>query len=132
MPPTQPVEMRAIINSMGTLSIEWKASPATHGFNDSTSGVLYLVRRKMGAETGFTIVGTAKPSHAGKRGFSSITDETLPANPANLQYTVQGVRGDLSGPASNVFNVTLGVGCGGGFFVASSSTSTGGDLKTAA
>ena len=130
MPPTQPVEMRAVINSMGTLSVEWKASPATAGFDDSTSGVLYLVRRKMNAETGFTIVGTAKPTHAGKRGFSSFTDSSLPANPANLQYVVQGVRGNLNGPASNVFNVTLGIGGGGGMFVADSSM--GPDLKMAA
>lgn len=125
-PPTEPVELRAIIGSMGQLTIQWKAAAATPGLDDSTVGVLYTVRRRLAGEPGFTYIGTASPSRAGKRGFSSYTDDSLPLNPSGLQYVVQGVRstssGNLAGPASDVFSITLGLGGDGTMFVQASST----------
>lgn len=122
MPPTQPIELRAVIESMGQLTVQWKCAASTPGLDDSTGGVLYTIRRRLHGQTGFTYVGTAKPSRAGKRGFSTFTDTELPANPSGLQYVVQGVRstggGNLTGPASDVFSVTLGVGGDGSVFVA--------------
>lgn len=132
LPPTQPIDMRAIINSMGTLSVEWKAAPASTGFDDSTTGVIYIIRRKLGSESAFSIVGTAQPTRAGKRGYSSFTDDTLPGNPGTVQYVVQAQKANKLSLASNIFSISLGFGGGGGMFVAGTSQSDSSQIQLAA
>jgi hypothetical protein len=126
-PPTKPTDLRAVIGSGGAtsgLTIQWKPSPSNPDQDASTAGVLFIVRRRLAGQTGWTILGSAKPSRAGTRGFSSFTDTTLPANPQGLQYTVQGVRSngrntDLSGPESDIFSVVVGTSADGSMIVAS-------------
>lgn len=119
LPPTKPDSLRAVIGAPGDnggaggLTIQWKPSPSTTGFDASTSGVLFTIRRRLAGQTSWTIVGTAKPGRGGSRGFSSFTDYDLPANPQGLEYTVQGTRAsarspDLAGPVSNIFKVAIG------------------------
>lgn len=122
LPPTQPIELRGIVGSLGQLTVEWKASPSSASFDSSTVGVTYTIRRRLAGQTGYTYIGTVQPSKAGKRGFSSFVDDTLPANPDGLQYVVQGVRGSLNGPVSEVLSITLGMGGDGAMFVQDSST----------
>jgi hypothetical protein len=112
LPPTKPTSMQAVLGPDGSLTLQWKVEPSSEGFDASTTGVLFTVRRRLAGETRWTILGTAKPGKAGKRGFASFTDATLPPAPEGLRYSVQGVRsssrGDLAGPVSNTFEVSLG------------------------
>lgn len=112
-PPSQPVQLRAIVEPTGALTIEFKAGPAGPGQDASTSGVLYQIRRRINNESNFTTIGIAQPSRAGARGFTSFTDETLPAGSTNIRYLVIPQRGSSSaliGPASEVLTVSIGVG----------------------
>lgn len=112
-PPTQPVLLRAIIEPAGALTIQFKAGPAAPGQDASTAGVLYQVRRRINNESTFTTIGIAPPSRAGARGFTSFTDETIPAGANNIRYQVIPQRGSSSalvGPSSQVLTVTIGVG----------------------
>lgn len=119
MAPTQPIEMHAGLESNGALTLSWKASTETRGpggttLDPSTVGVVYTIKRKLGGQTGFTMIGVAQPSRAGTRGLTSFTDGTLPAGSNGVEYIVQGQRGELVGPASNVFTVTMGISGTGG------------------
>jgi len=112
-PPSQPVQLRAIVEPTGALTIEFKAGPAGPGQDASTSGVLYQIRRRINSESNFTTIGIAQPSRAGARGFTSFTDESLPAGSTNIRYLVIPQRGSSSaliGPASEVLTVSIGVG----------------------
>jgi hypothetical protein len=136
-PPTQPVELSAALRPTGALAIQWRCAAASAGLDASTSNVLYTVRRRVGNAGAWTLVGTAKPSRAGKRGFTTFTDDTLPPSPQGLQYLVQGVRsrgsaGGLPGPASDVFSVVLGIGGNGQMVVQSTDTSSSAGIKIAA
>lgn len=139
-PPTQPVELKAVIGTMGELTIQWRPAASSAGFDSSTAGVIYTVRRKLAGQSAFSYIGTAKPGRAGSRGLTSFIDDALPANAQGIQYVVQGVRsvgraggGDLTGPASDILSVTLGVGGDGTVFVESSATEAGGgSVKLAA
>jgi hypothetical protein len=139
-PPTQPVEMRAVIDPTGSLTLNWKVGPVPAGQNldASTSGVLYLIKRRLAGQATFTFVGAAEPARSGVRGVSSFTDEQLPAGSNNVQYTVQGRRsvggggtGGLLGPESAVFTVMIGTGAGGGLAVTGMSEGNG-PMKMAA
>lgn len=112
-PPSQPIQLRAIVEPTGALTIEFKAGPAATGQDASTAGVLYQIRRRINNESNFTTIGIAQPSRAGTRGFTSFTDETVPVGSTNIRYLVIPQRGSSSalvGPASQVLTVTIGVG----------------------
>ncbi len=124
LPPTQPIQMRATIEPNGALTLAWKAAPAPTSpvngqmFDASTSGVQYIIKRKINSEITFTQLGTADPSRGGARGTSSFTDETILAGSTNINYIVIGKRAALFGPMSEVLTIVVGVG-GGGLFIAS-------------
>ncbi len=131
LPPTQPIQVRAGIEPSGALTLGWKAGPAMTNpingqmYDPSTVGVIYVITRKINNETTFTQVGTADAARAGTRGTSSFTDESLQAGSTNIQYIItprRGGSGGLIGPMSEVFSVMLGVGGGGGLFIASTSS----------
>lgn len=141
--PTQPTDMRAIVEPTGALTLQWKPTrPAPEGSkqDDSTAGVIYTVRRKLRNESNFTIVGAVPAARGGSRAFSSFTDYQLPGNGASdmVQYYIQGQRAnttglDLVGPESPVYTIMLGAGGGSGQAVVSvvSSDATG-QVKLAA
>ena len=128
LPPTQPIQLRASIEPSGALTLAWKAGPAPTSpvngqmFDASTSGVQYVIKRKVNNETTYTQIGTADPSRGGARGTSAFTDETLLAGSTNIQYIITGKRGALVGPMSEVLNIVVGIGGGGGLFIQSTSS----------
>lgn len=101
-PPAQPTELTVTLDSnSGDLMLAWKAAnPA------GTSGTAYLIRRKLPSESAFSFLGAT--------GVKKFVDTTFVAGPDSVQYTVQGIRGDQTGPISPVFVVTFGQTPGGG------------------
>lgn len=97
-PPSQPTNIRAIIQPGGALTLEFKATSAA-------AGAVYLVKRKLAGQSNFQLIGTAQNTRSAVKTF---TDFTLPANANNIQYIIQGQRGQELGPDSSVFVVTLG------------------------
>lgn len=138
--PTQPTDLRANIEPTGALTLQWKPTrPAPLGSNqdESTSGVVYTIKRKLRNENNYTIVGAVPASRGGSRAFSSFTDSALPGGGAanGVQYVIQGQRAtttgmNLTGPESPVYTIMLGAGSGAVPFV-SVGTSEGG-MKLAA
>lgn len=101
-PPGQPTNLTVLLDSTtGTITLAWKVSNPI-----GSSGTAYLVRRRLPGETEFEFLGLS-----GKKTFE---DMTLIAGPDSVQYTVQGQRGDLSGPISPIFVVNFGRLPGGG------------------
>lgn len=140
LPPTQPTDVRAAIEPSGALTLSWKASPSSTGFDASTKSVVYTIMRRLSTTGTFVPVGVANAARNGKRGTSMFTDQTLPHSAASgpIQYMITCARAisgtSLVGPDSNVFNVMLGVGSGGGgFSIASQGEENGGsNMKMAA
>lgn len=141
--PTQPTELRAVIEPTGALTIQWKATrPAPLGSNldASTSGVVYTVKRKLRAEANFTIIGAVPATRGGSRAFSTFTDSTLPGGGAanGVQYVIQGQRAtttgqNLAGPESPVYTIMLGASEGAVPLVLSDGVSApGGAVRIAA
>ncbi len=95
-PPGQPTRLTVRLDpTEGTLTLRWKGdNPAGGG------GTTYLVRRRLPGESGFSFIGVS-----GKKTF---VDATLIAGPDSVEYTVQGQRADLAGPASPIFTVNFG------------------------
>lgn len=115
--PTRPINIRLQLESNGGLTIQWKAapnSPATPDLDESSSGVTYSIYRRLPGESAMRIVGTATPPRTGAvRGYASWTDNDIPAGSNGITYAIQGARGELAGPTSDAFVVTLGMGGGG-------------------
>jgi hypothetical protein len=118
-PPAQPTDLSVTIEpGSGALTLRWKAkNPA------GTSGTGYIIRRKAAGEIAFSFVGVT--------GTKFFTDDTFQAGPDSVEYTVQGTRAGVNGPASNVFLVRFGAGGGDGTFQAFV-TDTGAGAKLAA
>lgn len=95
-PPAQPTDLVVTLEpASGDLTLTWKAANPT-----GTSGTSYLIRRRLPTESDFSFIGVS-----GKKKF---VDTTLIAGPDSVQYTVQGQRGDSTGPISQIFVVTFG------------------------
>lgn len=95
-PPAQPTGLSVALDPpTGTLTLRWKASnPA------GTSGTSYLIKRRLPGGSAFGFLGVS-----GKKVF---VDDTLPAGPEGVQYTVQGQRADVRGPVSEILTVKFG------------------------
>ena len=101
-PPAQPTDLVVTLEpASGDLTLRWKAAnPA------GTSGTAYIVRRRLPGESDFAFLGVT--------GTKKFIDTTLVAGPDSVQYTVQGQRGDTTGPVSQIFVVTFGQSSAGG------------------
>jgi hypothetical protein len=106
-PPGQPANFKAVLEPTGLLSFTWKA-PNPSGLN----GTVWTIRRKLAGENAWSVVGAT--------GLRKFTDETLPlgGGGGQVQYEVQGQRGQSVGLASSPFVVQFGV-AGGGLTIAS-------------
>jgi hypothetical protein len=107
-PPGLPTDIRAGLETDGSVTLRWKAVNPP-----GASGTVWTVSRKLPGEASFSFVGAA--------GSRIFTDETLPAGQSNVQYVVQGQRGQAVGQASPPFTVMFGHG-GGGLTIAAQFT----------
>ena len=95
-PPAQPTDLTVTLDAtMGALTLRWKASNPP-----GTSGTSYIIKRRLPGESAFAFIGVS--------GKKSFVDESLVAGPDSVQYTVQGQRGNSSGPVSPIFTVSFG------------------------
>ncbi|XVJ59268.1 MAG: hypothetical protein HEQ23_07650 [Tepidisphaera sp.] len=102
-PPSQPQDIVAYLGSTGSVTLRFRAiSPG--------GSTVYLVKRKLPGQSGFALIGTTGSGRGDARGYKEFTDVTLPANANNIQYIIQGQRGEVLGEESPVFVVTLGSG----------------------
>lgn len=119
-PPGQPGDIRASVNSDGSLTLTWKSNnPA------GVSNVVYKVQRAFNGSTNYTLLDTV-----GERTF---TDATIPFGTTSVSYIITGKRGTQTGPMSNAFTAQFGsVNGGGGMFIASTTTAPSTGMKMAA
>lgn len=104
-PPVQPTNFTAQIEPGGAIRITFKA------VNDAQGAVSYIIRRKLATESAFRIIGftgTSRPILGIPRGFRAFVDDTLPGGSNNFQYMIQGQRGTVFGPSSDIFTVVIG------------------------
>ena len=94
LPPEQPGNLSATLNGDGSVTIEWDGRGPT--------GTVYILRRKLAAETAFTQIGQ------GDSRVKSFTDFNVPSGTASALYTVQGVRGSDASPVSPALTVLFG------------------------
>ncbi len=95
-PPARPSDLSVSLDPAdGSLTLRWKATNPK-----GAGGTSYIIRRMLPDETEFRFIGAS-----GKKKF---VDDTLIAGPDSVQYTVQGQRGDQTGPVSPVFIVNFG------------------------
>lgn len=64
------------------------------------SGTSYVIRRRLAGEARFSVIGIA-----GKKVF---VDKTIPGGVAQVEYTVEGQRSNLTGPLSEILTVSFG------------------------
>ncbi|HMN40892.1 MAG TPA: fibronectin type III domain-containing protein [Phycisphaerales bacterium] len=115
-PPARPTDVRAGLNSDGSITLTWKcANPR------GVSRVIYFVKRKLNGESDYSLFDTV--------GEKSCTDATIPRSTGGASYIITGKAGSLSGPSSEQFTVTFGVGGGGAIVM---TTSADGSMKLAA
>lgn len=96
-PPAQPYDIRAELNSNGSITLTWKCSNP-----NGVSRVVYQVTRRLAGQTSFTLI-----DGVGEKRFNDLT---LPAGTASASYIITGRAGGLSGPASEQFTVQFGIG----------------------
>lgn len=114
-PPARPTNLTVLLEAAsGDLTLRWKAANPV-----GTSGTAYIIRRRLPGESEFQFLGVT--------GSKKFVDSSLVAGPDSVQYTVQGQRGDSTGPLSEVFTVTFGQLPGGGVtaYVGGSAPSAG-------
>ncbi len=107
--PSTPTNLSSTLASGGALTLYWNAK------NPRGGTVTYTIARKLPGDAAFTIIASTGGSTAangrpsGHRGPKRWTDRTLPVNCNGVQYTITGVRGDISGETSERLTVTFGV-----------------------
>ncbi len=94
-PPGQPTNLSFSIGSDGALTLAWTAKHPK-----GSDRVVYLVRRKLAHEKGYTFLGAS--------GEKSYTDDTLPVGVASATYVITAQRGRVKGPDSLTYVVTFG------------------------
>lgn len=102
--PAQPTNLVATLDSLGQLTIKWKASNPR-----GISGIIYQVYRGLNGAT---------PTALDVVGEKLFVDATVPVGTQSVTYIVRGKHGQRSGPLSSEFTVRFGTG-GGGLFIAS-------------
>ncbi|HLP85594.1 MAG TPA: hypothetical protein VK157_14690 [Phycisphaerales bacterium] len=95
--PGTPTTLDFALGSAGTLTLTWTAKHPR-----GSDRVVYLVKRQLPGEAGFTLLGAT-----GERAFD---DTTLPAGIADASYTVQAMRGKEASSESLVMTVYFGAG----------------------
>ncbi len=92
--PSQPTNGSAELGGNGAITINFDAL--------GPGGTVWQVWRQLNSETEYTFVGNADSRS------KSFLDTTIPAGTASAQYTIQGVRGNVSGPVSFAITVQFG------------------------
>lgn len=92
-PPAQPTDLKASLNTDGSLKVSWKVTNAK-----GVTGVVYIVRRKIGAMI------SAPWEVLALQGGKQFIDDSLPLGVGDgvVQYQVQGQRGTQTGPVSGL------------------------------
>lgn len=111
-PPSTPENVRASLNPNGSLTLKWKATQPT-----GATGVQYQIFRQLDGEQGFTLVDTV--------GRKNWTDTSLPRGVDGVNYILQAKRGELTSEESDQLAVVFGSQGGGGFTIASATTTPG-------
>ena len=107
--PGTPEALKVELDGNGALMLSWKCVNPV-----GTSGTIYQVWRRIGAEGEFTYLGGS--------GTKDFVDDTLPAGSASVTYQIQAVRSTAVGNWAQ-FNVNFGVtGAGGGEMTVASIT----------
>lgn len=112
-PPTTPTEMKALLNTDGSITLTWRSTNAA-----SSSGGSFLVARRFAptptAPTpDFVVIGSAAGSGASELGGPrtvSFTDTTIPAGTTGMTYIVTPRRGGKLGEPSEALTVSFGGG----------------------
>ncbi len=99
--PGQPSNFKVEVTPSGAIQLTWKAKDAT-----VSSGVFFSVRRKLGTESAFALVGNV--------GAKKFLDSTILQGTISATYIVQGFRGEVPGDESDQLTVQFGVSAGGG------------------
>ncbi len=92
--PEQPSNGNAQLGGNGAVIINFEARGVT--------GTVWQVWRQLGTETEYSFIGNADSA------TKSYTDNSLPAGQSSAQYTIQGVRGSVTGPVSFAIVVKFG------------------------
>ncbi len=119
-PPGQPGDIRAGVNSDGSLTLTWKSNNPS-----GVSNVVYKVQRAFNGANNYTLLDTV-----GERTF---TDMTIPFGTTSVSYIITGKRGGQTGQMSSAFTAQFGsIAGGGGLFIASTTTVPSTGMKMAA
>ncbi len=95
-PPGKPNTVTVgIVPNTGAITLKWKVTNPP-----GAAGTSYIVRRRAGLTGDFVFVGVT--------GLKTFTDSTFAAGPDTVQYTIQGQRSDLAGPASDIVTINFG------------------------
>ena len=97
-PPGQPTDLRAVLNpTTGGIELRWKSANPRGAY-----GTSYIIRRRNAGEAAFVFVGTTGG------GSKRFVDASFSAGHESVEYTVQGQRGDLTGPVSTILTINFG------------------------
>ncbi len=118
-PPAQPLHLHAeIVPTTGAIVLSWQARNPR-----GVSNVVYQIRRGLDGEMPQTVIGIvgggrddltneagpAKSGSAGKGGrIRAFRDTSVPAGTKVVRYAVTPIRGNQTGPVSNIFSLQLG------------------------
>lgn len=92
--PEQPTNGSAELGGNGAVIINFEARGPT--------GTVWQVWRQLGTETEYSFIGNADSKN------KAYADNTVPAGQSSAQYTIQGVRGSVTGPVSFAILVQFG------------------------
>ncbi|HYE61990.1 MAG TPA: hypothetical protein VD997_08325 [Phycisphaerales bacterium] len=112
--PGKPFEVTAGIDELGYITLNWKSTNSA-----PSTGAFFSVSRALNGGSNYTIVG-AVPTR-------EFVDTTIPAGTGQVNYIIQGRRGQfLSDPTT--YTVRFGVGGGGNFAIVTQGEVTSGKL----
>ena len=119
-PPVPPTHHRATLDpTTGAIELRWKSTNPR-----GTHGTSFIIRRRETGAAAFTFVGTT--------GAKRFIDTSLDTGHDCVEYTVQGQRGGLTGPVSNILTINFGrSGHGGAVSHVTSTTSAAAPTPTA-
>ncbi|HYE61454.1 MAG TPA: hypothetical protein VD997_05620 [Phycisphaerales bacterium] len=110
--PGKPENLVASINELGYITLNWKSTNSA-----PSTGAFFSVSRALNGGTNYTIVG-AVPTR-------EFVDTTIPAGTGQVNYVIQGRRGQyLSEPTT--YTVRFGVAGGGNFAIVTQGEVTSG------
>ena len=112
-PPGKPSDVRAILNTDGSITLNWKSTNAA-----SSTGGSFIVSRRFNPTPAapapaYIVIGSAAGSGASEPGGSrsvSFTDTTIPSGTSGMSYIITPRRGGKNGTPSEAVSVTFGGG----------------------